>query len=393
VGDGLDRLTDNSGIDTIAIGQGIDRDHTIVRLDESTARLRFLDAEYNDTSYGIDITLSPDGSIPAETISFADGTAFPMADLIIEAKATYGTNGNDVLIMGRNDDTVYALNGKDFVYAGMGNDTVYGGNDIDVLFGDGGNDRLYGEGAADILYGGNGNDVLEGGAGVDCMIGGRGNDTYIVDNSFDLVVEFADEGVDGVKSSVACTLGSHVENLTLTGSGNINGTGNMLDNVITGNSGINNLKGNNGNDTLVGNTGNDSLTGGNGSDTYIFRRTDGMDTIHETAGISGDTDTVRMTDGISETEPVIVKQNNDLYLFIDSNNYMRVSNQFYQPDYGVERLEVTDGYYITRSDIENIVNTMNAINNDPGMDVIQKYNAMRVDQTYINTLAQSWHQP
>jgi hypothetical protein len=100
-----------------------------------------------------------------------------------------------------------------------------------------------------------------------------------------------------------------------------------------------------------------------------------------------------MTDGISETEPVIVKQNNDLYLFIDTNNYMRVTNQFYQPDYGVERLEVTDGYYITRSDIENIVNTMNAINNDPGMDVIQKYNAMRVDQTYISTLAQSWHQP
>jgi len=262
-----------------------------------------------------------------------------------------------------------------------------------VLFGDGGNDTLYGEGAADILYGGNGNDVLDGGAGVDCMIGGSGNDTYIVDNSFDLVVEFADEGVDSVKSSVSCALGSHVEKLTLTGSGNINGTGNALDNVMTGNSRGNTLTGNNGNDTLDGNTGNDTLTGGNGSDKYLFRRTDGIDTIHETAGITRDTDTVRMTDGISETEPVIVKQNNDLYLFIDTNNYMRVTNQFYQPNYGVERLEVTDGYYITRADIENIVNTMNAINNDPGMDVIQKYNAMRVDQMYINTLAQSWHQP
>ena len=42
---------------------------------------------------------------------------------------------------------------------------------------------------------------------------------------------------------------------------------------------------------------------------------------------------------------------------------------------------------------KNIVNTMSSINNDPGMDVIQKYNAMRADQTYISTLARSWHQP
>jgi Ca2+-binding RTX toxin-like protein len=223
------------------------------------------------------------------------------------------------------------------------------------------------------------------------LVGGAGNDIYEVRNN-DVVVENLNEGIDTILSSGSYTLGANVENLTLTSNQAYDGTGNMLDNVITGSSAVNTLTGNNGNDTLVGNTGNDTLTGGSGSDKYIFRRTDGMDTINETAEISSDTDTVKMTDGISETEPVIVKQNNDLYLFIDSNNYMRVTNQFYQPDYGVERLEVTDGYYITRSDIENIVNTMNAINNDPGMDVIQKYNAMRVDQTYINTLAQSWHQ-
>ena len=35
---------------------------------------------------------------------------------------------------------------------------------------------------------------------------------------------------------------------------------------------------------------------------------------------------------------------------------------------------------------------MSAINNT-GMDVIQKFNAMRNDQAYISTLAQSWHPP
>ncbi|OAG13192.1 beta-roll, partial [Alternaria alternata] len=191
-------------------------------------------------------------------------------------------------------------------------------------------------------------------------------------------------------------------NLTLTGSDAIDGTGNVLGNKIYGNTSANMLSGGDGNDylsgdegadSLNGGTGNDTLVGGTGRDTYIFHRMDGKDTITETAGHVGDMDTVTMTDGISETEPVIVKQKKDLYLFIDANNYMKVAGQFCQPNYGMERLEVTDGYYVTRADIENIINTMSSINDDPGLDVIQKFNAMRVDHTYINTLAQSWHQP
>jgi len=98
--------------------------------------------------------------------------------------------------------------------------------------------------------------VLNGGVGADTMVGGAGNDTYIVDNINDVIVEDVNAGTDSVQSSVTYTLSDNVENLTLTGpstgSGqapSINGTGNALDNVITGNSGVNVLAGLGGNDT------------------------------------------------------------------------------------------------------------------------------------------------
>ena len=71
----------------------------------------------------------------------------------------------------------------------------------------------------------------------------------MVDNAGDVVTEALNEGTDTVQSSVTYTLGANVENLTLTGSANLNGTGNALANVITGNSGNNILDGAGGADT------------------------------------------------------------------------------------------------------------------------------------------------
>ena len=101
------------------------------------------------------------------------------------------------------------------------------------------------------------------------MVGGAGDDVYVVDNAGDVVVEAAGEGVDLVQSSVTHTLGDNVENLTLTGSGAINGMGNSLANYITGNSAANTLAGGDGNDTLDGGTGADTMTGGVGDDVYV----------------------------------------------------------------------------------------------------------------------------
>ena len=98
------------------------------------------------------------------------------------------------------------------------------------------------------------------------MAGGAGNDTYLVDSPLDSVVESAGAGYDIVRSTVTRSLEANVERLMLTGAAATNGTGNDLDNWLSGNAAANRLDGGDLADAMWGFGGDDTLLGGLGND-------------------------------------------------------------------------------------------------------------------------------
>jgi Ca2+-binding RTX toxin-like protein len=171
-----------------------------------------------------------------------------------------GGDGNDTLNADAGNDTLNAGAGNDTLNGGDGNDALNGGDGDDVLNGGLGDDALFGGAGNDALNGGEGNDTLDGGTGADQMAGGLGDDTYIVDDVGDVVTELPNQGNDTVQSSISYTLTDNVENLVLTGTAALNGTGNGLNNSLTGNSAAN---------VLNGGAGADTMAGGLGDDTYV----------------------------------------------------------------------------------------------------------------------------
>ncbi|HYC75437.1 matrixin family metalloprotease [Brevundimonas sp.] len=167
----------------------------------------------------------------------------------------------------------------------------------DVLIGAGGANVLNGGLGADVLLGLNGDDVLIGGAGAaNQMQGGMGDDRYVVTTN-DTLVEAAGEGTDTVETTLgAYALRANFENLTYTGAGNFTGTGNELNNVISGGNGADVLRGGGGNDDLIGGAGNDlAVLSGDRADYTVVQEADGVYRI--TDGVGG-RDGVDLANGV-----------------------------------------------------------------------------------------------
>ncbi len=234
---GNDSLIGGEGDDTLNGGAGIDR----------------LEGGIGDDLYYISDADSGNGS---DTIIENDNSGIDTAI----SSFTVTTLANNVEKLGLLGSAAINGTGNNL------NNTITGNSANNILNGGLGND---------FLIGGGGDDTLDGGAGDDTLAGSRGNDTYRVDSVGDAISEFStiETEIDIVLASVSFTLNGNLENLTLTGSQAINGTGNNLNNVITGNGAAN---------ILDGGAGDDTLAGAAGIDTFILSKT-GVDTIQDFA--------------------------------------------------------------------------------------------------------------
>ncbi|MGV3550042.1 RCC1 domain-containing protein [Rhizobium sp.] len=264
-----------------------------------------------------------------------------------------GGVGDDSLFGGDGADMLVGASGNDFLDGGLGADTLLGGDGDDIYVVDDAGDLVIeeldhghdtvrasitytlganvedlvltggdnidgtGNGLANSLTGNDGNNRLDGGVGADTMAGGLGDDTYVVDDIGDIVIEAADAGIDLVKASISYTLTANVENLSLTGTSDIDGYGNELANVLRGNRGDNRLFGHDGADQLfggagadrlVGGLGADRLTGGAGADLFVFnaveetlQRPSGRDIITDFKVKQGDRIDLRSIDANTNT--------------------------------------------------------------------------------------------
>ncbi|WP_373991480.1 beta strand repeat-containing protein [Duganella sp. BuS-21] len=315
-GDGDDSLAAGTGAaDIIDGGAGTDLVTVLGNFAAYTrSRASATDTKLVNVATGESLTIRN-----VETVHFNDGDK-SLAQVTdnaagADADTLTGTDGNDLInglggidvMTGGDGDDTYVVDvagdvvteladeGTDLVQvaltaagsytlgANVENGTVTGtlaigivGNELDNV--------LTGNAVVNKLTGGLGNDTLIGGAGNDSLIGGDGDDVYVVDVAGDVVTELLNGGTDLVRTTaVTYTLAANVENLAYTGSAAFSGTGNVLDNHITGGTGADKLNGGIGNDTLIGGLGNDSLTGGTGNDTFVLNSTTGVDTIADFA--------------------------------------------------------------------------------------------------------------
>jgi Ca2+-binding RTX toxin-like protein len=287
---GADILIGGTGADRLYGGAGDDRFY----VDDAGDRVFELAGEGYDRVYS-SVTFSLNGQFAEELrlqgTAAINATGNSLDNVLVgndAANRLDGRGGADRMIGGLGDDTYFVDDLGDRVteLAGQGFDRIY--SSITYSMAGQAVEELRLQGTANIngtgndldnfIVGNDGNNRLTGGLGADRMFGGLGDDVFFVDSTGDRTFESAGEGRDGVYSTVSFSLaGQAIEELRLQGTGDLNATGNELDNVLIGTAGANRIDGGAGADLMIG---------GAGDDRYIVDNT--ADRVNELAGGGND---------------------------------------------------------------------------------------------------------
>ena len=295
--------------------------------------------------------------------SAINGTGNTLANILTgnsAANTLDGGTGADTLAGGAGDDIYLVDHTGDVVteLAAEGTDLV----NASVNYTLGANvENLTLTGTSAINATGNALDnVLTGNSAANVLTGGAGNDTYIAGTG-DTTIEAANAGTDTVQTAIAWTLATNVENLLLTGTSAVNGTGNASDNILTGNSAANTLTGNAGADTLDGKAGADTLIGGTGNDTYWLGRGWGIDTIQENDATAGNTDVAQFDVGIATDQLWFQHVANNLEVsIIGTSDKFTLANWYSGSANHVEQFKTSNGKMLLDSQVQNLVSAMAA---------------------------------
>jgi Ca2+-binding RTX toxin-like protein len=268
----------------------------------------------------------------------------------------FGYGGNDALLGGLGNDNLWGMGGDDLLDGGEGEDGLDGGAGDDLLRGGPGDDYFYGGDGYDLLEGGSGNDELESSEGADTLAGGAGDDYYHFYNTDNVIVENKNEGRDTVRTDFSYSLGANIEDLVLA-SGDIDGTGNSLDNTLLGGNGDNRLNGKRGDDVIDGGGGNDILIGKRGHDTYLFSAGDGQDVLKNRDSDQSSDDRLLIT-GLDHDD--LWFTSNGKHLFIDvigSDDQIKIHRWF---DSGSAQLDSiqTGNHVLLREQVDQLVSAM-----------------------------------
>lgn len=330
-----------------------------------------------------------------KTSSGADGV-----DRYVSIENLIGSGFSDDLVGNAGANRIDGGAGADTMTGGAGDDTyvVSGPGDVIVELAGGGVDtvetaisytladnleQVVLTGSAAINATGNaGANRLTGNAGINTLKGLGGNDVYVISALADHVMEAAGGGHDRIEASISYALPRYVEDMTLVGTGAIDGTGNAQANIIIGNGAAN---------VIDGGAGADIMRGGAGADTYVVdnigdRVIEGVDydlsidTVRESLAdyvIPAFVETVVMLDGAinltlsnaSGQEMTVVGNaadnviddghgvglmsggaGNDTYIL--HNDFDQI---FENPDEGVDTVQVTSSTIVLADNVENAV--------------------------------------
>jgi len=315
----------------------------------------------NNTLYGGTGKDSLDGGLGADVLSGGYGDDLYYVDNVgddVINERVDGGGGIDTIL----SSVTYSLDNRyveHLTLTGADNSKATGNNLDNLLMGNSGNNTL---------YGGTGKDSLDGGLGADVLSGGYGDDLYHVDNvSDDVINERVDGGIDTIFSSVYYTLyNRYVENLTLTGTANVNAAGNNLNNILSGNSG------------------NNILYGGTGSDTYLFGMGSGQDVIRENTG----TLDILSISGVAKEQLWFSRVGNDLEVrIIGTTDKASINNWYLSTVNQLEEIRTVTGDVLLSSQVQNLVTAMSSFSPPPvGTTTLDSGTYASV----LNAIAASW---